>query len=121
MSENDDVAGVSDEHWATRNLELLHHAIRDELANSNGMMSYGLTDEAVRNLAWAVTTRIDYAFTVRWSPDWVPPGRPHVWHEKDRWHARCNQCLQESPASTSENRAVAWFDDHVADHRKHEE
>jgi hypothetical protein len=99
--------------WETRELELLYDVIRDELSVYDGAENLGITDEAIRTLARAVTTRLDYAFSVKWSPDWVVRGRPHVWLYEDGWHARCNECLQESPVSSSEHGAVSWFDNHA--------
>ena len=101
--------------WPTRELELLHHAVEDELSVYNTIGDFGITDEAIRTLAWAVTTRVEYAFRVTWSPNWVASGRPHVWTEAGEWHARCNDCLQESPSSASESDVNAWFDSHVAE------
>lgn len=94
-------------------VELLHHAVLDELEASNAFNALGITDSALRTLAWTVTTRISYAFEVTWSPDWVPPGRPHTWRDERGWHARCNDCLAESLASSTTDEAVAWFDDHL--------
>jgi hypothetical protein len=114
---DDNVSGTSDEgsEWNTKELELLYDAIQDELQVYNGIGDYGLAEEVIRTLAWAVTSRIDYAFRVKWSPDWVAPGRPHLWENDGGWQARCTECLQESPPLASEHDAVAWFDDHVAE------
>lgn len=49
---------------------------------------------------------------VQWSPDWVAEGHPHRWHDEEGWHARCNDCLDESPAEPDEAFAYAWFADH---------
>ena len=122
MSRNS-LSGISDEgsKWGTKELELLYDAVRDELRVYNGVEKLGITDEAIRTLAWAVSTRIDYAFSINWSPDWVAPGCPHLWHDEGGWHARCNECLQESPPSASEHDAVTWFDNHVAESHDTEE
>ena len=100
------------EDWGSREIELLHHAVLDEMRAINAFCELGVSDESLQTLAKEVTTRIDYAFAVRWSPDWVPVGRPHTWTDEQGWHARCNDCLAESPASETENEVVVWFDDH---------
>lgn len=105
--------------WATRELELLYDNVLSELDNQNWGSNLGLTSAALEQLAWAVTASIDYAFDVRWSPDWVRPGAPHVWHDGDGWHARCNVCLAESPASTDEDAVRGWFTRHA--HEQHPE
>lgn len=116
MRDNDAPGGSADEpEWGTRELELLHHAVEDELSYYNLIGDFGIRDEAIQTLAWAVTTRVAYAFEVSWSPDWVAPGRPHLWAELGEWHARCNECLQESPSSANESDAIAWFDSHVVE------
>jgi hypothetical protein len=114
---DDDVSRASDEgsEWGTKELELLYDAVQDELHTYNAIGRFGLADEAIRTLAWAVTSRIDYAFRIEWSPDWVRPGRPHLWKDEDGWHARCDECAQESRPSASEHDAIAWFDGHAAE------
>ncbi|MCG5430845.1 hypothetical protein LV457_00835 [Mycobacterium sp. MYCO198283] len=102
------------EEWGSRDVELLHHAVLDEMQAMNSFHQLGVSTDALELLAWAVTTRVDYAFAVRWSPDWVPPGRPHTWRDDEGWHARCNDCLSECAAAPSETEAVAWFDAHAA-------
>lgn len=105
--------------WATRELELLYDNVLSEMDNQNWSRNLGLTSAALEQLASAVTASIDYAFDVRWSPDWVKPGTPHVWRDGDGWHARCNACLAESPASTSEDAVQGWFTQH--DRERHPE
>ncbi|RXZ50279.1 hypothetical protein ESP57_00120 [Agromyces fucosus] len=61
--------------WATRELELLYDNVLSELDNQNWASNLGLTSAALEQLAWAVTASIDYAFDVRWCPDWVRPAR----------------------------------------------
>lgn len=114
MRDNDPSESADEPEWATRDLELLYDAVEDELGVDNAIGQFGITDEAIRTLAWAVPTRVDYAFEVRWSPDWVAAGHSHVWGDATGWHARCTECLQESPPSRSESDAVVWFDAHVA-------
>lgn len=41
-----------------------------ELDNQNWVRNLGLTSEALEQLARGVMASIDYAFDVRWSPDW---------------------------------------------------
>jgi hypothetical protein len=107
-------SGTSDsEDRGSREIELLHHAVLDEMRAINAFCDLGVSDESVQVLAKAVTDRIDYAFAVRWSPDWVPLGRPHTWSDGQGWHARCNDCLAESPASRTEDEVLVWFDDHA--------
>ncbi|WP_181158296.1 hypothetical protein [Microbacterium sp. MYb64] len=101
--------------WGTRELELLYDAVRDELSVYNGIGAYGISDEAIRTLAWAVTSRIDCAFDVAWSPDWVTEGHPHLWRDDVGWHALCNECLQERPPMLSEDDVATWFDAHVTE------
>jgi hypothetical protein len=86
--------------------------VLDELRSMNAFSELGVSDESLQMLAQAVSDRIDGAFEITWSPDWVPLGRPHTWEDEQGWHARCNDCLKESPASRSEDKVVAWFDDH---------
>lgn len=98
--------------WGSKEIELLHNAVLDETRAINAFCDLGVSDESLQVLARAVTTRIDYAFAVRWSPNWVPLGRPHTWRDEQGWHALCNDCLAESPPSRTENEVVVWFDDH---------
>jgi hypothetical protein len=108
---------MSDEEWGSKQIELLYGAVLDEMQWKNAFGELGLPDETLHMLARAVTIRVDYAFAVTWSPNWVSPGRPHTWADDDGWHARCNQCLAESPASRTEGEVEAWFDDHVEKQR----
>jgi hypothetical protein len=103
-----------DESRRTKDLQLLNDAVFDELKAINAFNRFEVSDDALRTFAWAVTTRIEHAFDVKWSPKWVRPGRPHVWQDNGSWHARCNQCLEESPASSSEQIAGNWFDEHYS-------
>ncbi|MUM15734.1 hypothetical protein FZI91_09860 [Mycobacterium sp. CBMA271] len=98
--------------WESRDLELLHHAVLDEMKTTNAFHEFGLSEQIMKTLSWAVTTRIDYAFAVKWSPDWVAHGRPHTWRDEQGWHARCNECLAENVSAQAEDEVVAWFDDH---------
>ncbi|MDT5218257.1 MAG: hypothetical protein QOF15_362, partial [Mycobacterium sp.] len=92
--------------WGSREIELLHHAVLDEMRAINAFAELGVADDSLQELANAVTIRIDYAFAIKWSPDWVPLGRPHTWRDEHGWHARCNSCLAESSASSSEHQVV---------------
>ncbi|GAA4390674.1 hypothetical protein [Tsukamurella soli] len=100
-----------------REIALLGDAVLDEMRFINHFRGLGVPDDALESLAEAVTSRIDYAFAVTWSPDWVPSGRPHTWRDEVGWHARCTECLAESAAVGGEDGALAWFDDHAG--RKH--
>jgi hypothetical protein len=91
-----------------RSLELLAHAVLDEMKAINAFRGFGVPDETIAVLADAVASRIEYAFEVWWSPNWVEPGEPHVWEESGAWQARCKDCLEESPMESSEQDARAW-------------
>jgi hypothetical protein len=112
---------MSDEDWGSKQIALLHGAVLDEMRWKNAFGDLGLPDDTLQMLARAVTIRIDYAFAVKWSPNWVSPGRPHTWEDDDGWHARCNDCLAESPEPSNKSKVEAWFDDHLEQqHSAHE-
>ena len=53
MRDNDAPGGSADEpEWGTRELELLHHAVEDELSYYNLIGDFGIRDEAIQTLAW---------------------------------------------------------------------
>jgi SAM-dependent methyltransferase len=93
-------------------IEMLYHAVLEEMEAINAVCDFDVSEESLQILAESVTSRIDSAFAVRWSPAWVPLGRPHLWRDKHGWRAVCTDCLAQSPASGTEDEAVAWFDDH---------
>jgi hypothetical protein len=95
-----------------KNHELLTENVFEELRNGWLSWGKGIEDAALKNIAWGIAAEIVYAFDVQWSPDWVAKGHPHRWHDEDGWHARCNDCLDESPAESDEAVAYAWFADH---------
>lgn len=99
-----------------RTFELLRDNVRDELVVQNGMGSLGLTDEVIDRLAEQVAVNIDYAFALRWSPDWVKDGDLHRWTADERFFARCPDCLIDSPSSVSPLSADEW----IAEHRRQE-
>lgn len=98
--------------------ELLHDAVRDELRIYAGVSGIDLPSEALETFAWAVATRIDYAFSLTWDPDWVSPGEAHVWTENGRIHARCTSCLTVSPPMDSESSVRAWHQRHRTNEHK---
>ncbi|MCS5717704.1 hypothetical protein N1027_06095 [Herbiconiux sp. CPCC 205763] len=108
------MAARGDTDRAAKDSELLASAVLEELQVINGFMEFDIPEAAIGTLASAVTSRVESAFEVRWSPSWVARGRPHTWKEFDKWHARCNDCLAEAPASSSEDDAVSWFDAHYS-------
>lgn len=100
---------------------LVEHAVLDELRHASAF--YGdleLTDEQLASLAWAVTTRLDYAFNVRWDPDWVKEGEAHTWVEDGQVFARCTRCLAMSPPCADREAAVAWHVEHAKTHTANE-
>ncbi|WP_420370238.1 hypothetical protein [Curtobacterium sp. L1-20] len=100
------------DEWNDRHHELLAANVFEELRNGWLSWGKGIEDEVLKNTAWGIAAEIVYAFDVKWSPDWVAEGHPHRWHDQDGWHARCNDCLDESPAEPDEASAYAWFADH---------
>lgn len=74
-----------------------------------------MPDGVLDQLAWAVATRLDYAFSLRWDPDWVASGEPHVWQEEGGTFARCTACLAESGSTESDAAARSWYVEHEAD------
>ncbi|OII04431.1 hypothetical protein BIU89_01330 [Curtobacterium sp. MCBA15_005] len=98
--------------WDDKNHELLADNVFEELRNGWLSWDKGIGDDALKNLAWGIAAEIVYAFDVKWSPDWVAKGHPHRWHDEAGWHARCNDCLDESPAEADEVVAYSWFADH---------
>ena len=112
---------MSDEEWGSKEIELLHGAVLEEMISTNAFMELGIADESLRILARAVTIWVDYGFAIKWSPNWVSPGRPHMWRDDQGWNGRCNDCLVESPALRAESEVLAWFDDHAdQQHSAHE-
>lgn len=99
-----------------RTFELLRDSVRAELAVQNGMGRLGLTDKVIDRLAEAVAVNVDYAFAVRWSPDWVKVGDLHRWSTDDGFFSRCPECLVDSPPSVSALSADVW----IAAHRRTE-
>ncbi len=97
-----------------RTFDLLRANVRAEVLVQNGMWSLGLSDETVDRLAESIAVNVDYAFSIRWSPDWVKDGDLHQWDDDGEHFARCPECLIDSPASPSEPAARAW----VAEHRR---
>lgn len=73
-----------------------------------------MDEPTLKSVAWGIAAEIVYAFDVQWSPDWVPKGHPHRWQDDEGWHARCNDCLAESPAEAEEAVAWDWFATHRA-------
>jgi hypothetical protein len=102
--------------WRSRHIELLEDNVRREIEVQNAMGSLGLTDQQIKSLAWAITAEVDYAFDVRWSPDWVGPGEAHVWVDGGQVFARCGQCMQESPPLATKALAREWFVEHNKTH-----
>lgn len=98
--------------WDDKNHELLAGNIFAELRYGQLAWDAGIDEETLKSVAWGIAAEIAYAFDVKWSPDWVAKGHPHRWHDEDGWHARCNDCLDESPASSEEAAAYAWFTEH---------
>ncbi|WP_126891778.1 hypothetical protein [Curtobacterium sp. HSID17257] len=114
---SDDPAVVvrsSSDAWDNRHHELLADNVFEELRNGWLSWEQGIEDAALRKVAWGVAAEIVYAFDVTWSPNWVPQGHPHRWHDDEGWHARCNDCLAESPAEAEEAVAWDWFATHRA-------
>ncbi|WP_141718817.1 hypothetical protein [Curtobacterium sp. ER1/6] len=108
------VVRSSGDAWENRHHALLADNVFEELRNGWLSWEQGIEDAALRKLAWGIAAEIVYAFDVRWSPDWVPEGHPHRWHDDEGWHARCNDCLAESPAEAEEASAWDWFATHRA-------
>lgn len=106
------VVRSSSDEWGDKNHELLADNVFEELRNGWLSWDKGIEDAALKNIAWGIAAEIVYAFDVKWSPDWVAKGHPHRWHDEAGWHARCNDCLDESPAEADEAIAYAWFADH---------
>ena len=100
---------------------LLEHAVHDELVAYSALLGLDLDPERMKNLAWAVTTRLQYAFDISWAPTWVPKGSPHVWEESEATYARCTTCLAVSPPSRDRAGAAAWSEQHVRDSHLGEE
>lgn len=67
-------------------------------------------------LAAAVTSRLDYAFSIDWRPRWVKPGGVHSWSSADGYRARCGVCLADSPPFPDQGPAVEWARDHETGH-----
>jgi len=106
------VVRTQGDEWDDKHHELLADNVFEELRNGWLSWDRGIEDAALKNLAWGIAAEIVYAFDVKWSPDWVAKGYPHRWHDEDGYHARCNDCLAESPAEADEAVAYAWFADH---------
>lgn len=98
--------------WDDKNHELLADNVFTELRYGQLAWDAGIDEKVLKSVAWGIAAEIVYAFDVKWSPDWVAKGHPHRWHDDDGWHARCNGCLDESPAEPDEAVAYAWFSDH---------
>lgn len=95
-------------------MDLFRGNVLTELQVQNGVLQLGLADAVLADLADAVTANADYAVDIKWSPDWIKPGEPHVWMDDDGTYARCNDCVAESPASASRADAHAWHASHWA-------
>lgn len=108
------VVRSQDDEWDDKHHELLADNVFEELRNGWLSWDKGIDDDSLKNLAWGIAAEIVYAFDVKWSPDWVLEGHPHRWHDGDGWHARCNDCLDESPAESDQARAWEWFASHRA-------
>lgn len=106
------VVRTQGDEWDDKHHELLADNVFEELRNGWLSWDKGIEDAALKNIAWGIAAEIVYAFDVRWSPDWVAEGHPHRWHDEDGYHARCNDCLHESPAEVDEAVAYSWFADH---------
>ena len=91
---------------------LLEETVRSELAVYAGILELDLSAETLDTLAWAVATQVAYGFSLRWDPDWVAAGEPHVWTQDGRTSARCTRCLAISPPLDGEAAARAWHDEH---------
>ncbi len=100
--------------WSTPVLRMLYDAVLDEMKAMNAFHQLGASGEALPVLAWAVTDRIDQAFDVKWSPNWVKSGEPHTWSDEQGYHALCNVCLAESGPKDTADTAANWFAAHVA-------
>lgn len=100
--------------WDDKNHELLAENVFTELRYGQLAWHAGIDEQTLKSVAWGIAAEIVYAFDVRWSPDWVPEGHPHRWHDDEGWHARCNDCLTESPAEAEEALAWDWFATHRA-------
>ena len=98
--------------WDDKNHELLAENVFTELRYGQLAWDAGIDEKTLKSVAWGIAAEIVYAFDVKWSPDWVAKGHPHRWHDEDGWHARCNDCLDESPAEPDESVAYRWFADH---------
>ena len=103
----------SEGEYGERVRALLRDAIQDEIGVAAAMMNrVELGEQFIERLAWAVATRLDYAFQFRWNPDWLKPGDIHAWSEDAEWFARCGVCLADSPPSKSNAEAKQWVRGH---------
>ncbi len=86
--------------------------IHDELVVKNIMLNLDLNDQTLKILAEDVAINIDYAFDVRWSPDWVRKGDPHAWHEETdsilNHFAECVTCGAVFAEQTSNEAQAAY-------------
>jgi hypothetical protein len=99
-----------------RVVALLENCVREELRVTDGILGFGLDDEAVERLMEGVTAGVLYAFSVDWKPDWVREGDCHAWEESGSWFARCSICLLDSPGMTTRIESVEWARAHEASH-----
>ena len=97
----------------------LRESVRKEVEAQNALMGLNLDSETVDNLAWAVSSTIEYGFNVEWSPKWVKARDPHHWQEPNEnspsgeWHLReCLECGRTTRHATTEEAD--------ADYRAHE-
>jgi hypothetical protein len=84
------------------------------------MRGLDVGDAALDGIADGIVANVDYAFSVKWSPRWVPDGEPHRWTEASadgatRWFVECLRCKRLT-AHDSEVEADAWGEQHAAGH-----
>jgi hypothetical protein len=101
-------------------LERLRDNIRGELQAQRAMRDLALDDATLDGLADAITSNVDYGFSVKWAPRWVHGEEPHRWTEPTggaptTWFVECLRCARIT-AHPSQADSDAWWARHALEH-----